>query len=366
MTCWAETVCGAASSASVRRAASVADGDDLCSREIGDDVARLIRGEDRSLQRTQPVEIASTEASAPKVGVAQVRCVQIGLGEVALVEHGCVQIRAAQDSLGEPAAGEVGVGQNGTDEVGGEEVGAADREPQPTRAFHRDTGHPATREDRPTQRSPVQQRAVERALVERDLGQIEVATVETRYLLELPVASTDTPLDAPLDTPLGTPLDTDIEIVGWVGPCPLQYEAQLLLLQQQMEQDVPRGELSRRPLDLDLERQRDNQRRLAERGWTSVTALAMVNGESVGYTEVLVQDRDRVMVQEDTLVLPAHRGRRIGQALKADNLRRLDGVRDGRTMLQTFIADSNAAMRATNAKFGFQAADVLYECEGRI
>lgn len=195
---------------------------------------------------------------------------------------------------------------------------------------------------------------------------LEVANVETRYLLELPVASTDTPLDAPLDTPLGTPLDTDIEIVGWVGPCPLQYEAQLLLLQQQMEQDVPRGELSRRPLDLDLERQRDNQRRLAERGWTSVTALAMVNGESVGYTEVLVQDRDRVMVQEDTLVLPAHRGRRIGQALKADNLRRLDGVRDGRTMLQTFIADSNAAMRATNAKFGFQAADVLYECEGRI
>ncbi|RYG77890.1 hypothetical protein EU513_04845 [Yimella sp. RIT 621] len=187
---------------------------------------------------------------------------------------------------------------------------------------------------------------------------LEVANVETRYLLELPVASMDAPLDAPLDT--------DVEIVGWVGPCPLQYEAQLLLLQQQMEQDVPRGELSRRPLDLDLERQRDSQRRLAERGWTSVTALAMVNGESAGYTEVLVQDRDRVMVQEDTLVLPAHRGRRIGQALKADNLRRLDGVRDGRTMLQTFIADSNVAMRATNAKFGFEAADVLYECEGRI
>ena len=187
---------------------------------------------------------------------------------------------------------------------------------------------------------------------------LAVANVETRYLLELPVVSMDTPLD--------TPLDTDIEIAGWVGPCPQQYEAQLLLLQQQMEQDVPRGELSRRPLDLDLERQRDSQRRLVERGWTSVTALAMVNGESVGYTEILMQDSDRVMVQEDTLVLPEHRGRRIGQALKADNLRRLDGVRDGRTMLQTFIADSNVAMRATNAKFGFEAADVLYECEGQI
>jgi hypothetical protein len=35
-------------------------------------------------------------------------------------------------------------------------------------------------------------------------------------------------------------------------------------------------------------------------------------------------------------------------------------------MLQTFTADSNTAMRATNTKFGFEPADVLYECEGDV
>lgn len=144
------------------------------------------------------------------------------------------------------------------------------------------------------------------------------------------------------------------------------YVDELLILHRQMEQDVPRGELSREPLDLDLERLRTSQQRLADTGWTPVTSLVLVGGEAAGYTEVLVHRDDEVMVQEDTLVLPAHRGRRLGQLLKTANLQRLEPVREGRTLLQTFTADSNTAMRATNTKFGFEPADVLYECEGDV
>lgn len=180
--------------------------------------------------------------------------------------------------------------------------------------------------------------------------------VETRYLLDLR-AHTAPPAPAVAD---------DTEVVGWIGSTPPAYVDELLILHRQMEQDVPRGELSREPLDLDLERLRTSQQRLADTGWTSVTSLVLVGGEAAGYTEVLVHRDDEVMVQEDTLVLPAHRGRRFGQLLKTANLQRLEPVREGRTLLQTFTADSNTAMRATNTKFGFEPADVLYECEGDV
>lgn len=180
--------------------------------------------------------------------------------------------------------------------------------------------------------------------------------VETRYLMQLPTSHD------------GTRPSTgeEVEVVGWVGPTPARYAAELLILRQQMEEDVPRGELTREPAALDLERLRTNQERLTQQGWTSVTSLVLVSGHAAGYTELLVHGDSPVIVQEDTLVLPQHRGHRYGELLKLVNLERLEQVRGDRTLIQTFTADSNTAMRATNAKFGFGAADVLFECEGRI
>ena len=155
---------------------------------------------------------------------------------------------------------------------------------------------------------------------------LRAGNVETRYLLDLRAHAAPPAPEVPGDT----------EVVGWIGSTPPAYVDELLILHRQMEQDVPRGELSREPVDLDLERLHTSQQRLADTGWTAVTSLVLVGGEAAGYTQVLVHRDDEVIVQVDTLVLPAHRGRRFGQLLKTANLHRLEPVRDGRTWLQTF------------------------------
>lgn len=90
---------------------------------------------------------------------------------------------------------------------------------------------------------------------------------------------------------------------------------------------------------------------------------------AVGYTEILLSRHDPEIVhQDDTFVEERMRGRGIGRALKAANLRQLMSLPESASsrFLQTYTALSNAPMLALNRAIGFEEADILTVLEGPL
>ncbi len=140
-----------------------------------------------------------------------------------------------------------------------------------------------------------------------------------------------------------------------------------------MNQDVPTGELTVSARQVDAERVRESDRRMAEQGWTKVRSMALdAGGIGRGYTELFVSEHDDgVVVQDDTWVDESHRGRRLGMRLKVANLRQLQDHDGGallgpRRSVQTYCEQDNAAMRRINAEVGFRAVDTLRGYEGPV
>jgi len=73
-----------------------------------------------------------------------------------------------------------------------------------------------------------------------------------------------------------------------------------------------------------------------------------------------------VVYQWDTLVLPAHRGHRLGLALKVANLRTVQDAHPERTDVRTFNADANTYMVAVNEAIGFTAVEYVGEWQGPV
>jgi GNAT superfamily N-acetyltransferase len=78
------------------------------------------------------------------------------------------------------------------------------------------------------------------------------------------------------------------------------------------------------------------------------------SGRLVGFTVLGVPaDGARPVNQEDTLVVPGHRGRRLGMLLKAANLEHLHRVRPGHPAVVTDNAEENRPMLDVNEAMGF-------------
>jgi mycothiol synthase len=184
---------------------------------------------------------------------------------------------------------------------------------------------------------------------------------EHRFVLDVPVAADRLVAEATDDT----------EVVSWVGPCPDERLDEWARMRTHMFEDVPIGELTITPRQVDADRVRESDRAMAEQGWTKVRSMALgPDGAGRGYTELLVSAHDeRVVVQDDTFVDRAHRGRGLGLRLKAANLRLLQetpGLLGPRRLVQTFCEEGNAAMRRTNARLGFRSVEELREYEGPV
>ena len=65
--------------------------------------------------------------------------------------------------------------------------------------------------------------------------------------------------------------------------------------------------------------------------------------------------------QDDTLVLPRHRGHRLGLALKVANLRAVQRAHPDRRVLHTWNAEENGPMVAVNNAMGFRPVERLGE-----
>lgn len=211
---------------------------------------------------------------------------------------------------------------------------------------------------------------------------MRVGNVEDRLLLDLPAyleADAERYRTRPAVRPLVGPADpTEIRpdpewsIFSWIGMCPEEHLDSWARLREQMDEDVPLGDLTRTVNHADVAAIRSHEERMAERGWILVSSLAQLHvpqAQAVGYTEIMVSRHEGdIVIQEDTLVDRGHRGRGIGRALKVANLRQLHEVPEAGAAhwVQTYTASDNTAMLALNESLGFVFAETMTALEGPV
>lgn len=167
------------------------------------------------------------------------------------------------------------------------------------------------------------------------------------------------------DLPLATvAADDGYELVLWRGRCPGEHRAAYLAMRNQMNADVPVGDLELEVTVLDDARLATSKERLMRSYDVRVAAARRVaDGVFGGYSLLFVPHGADLAWQDDTLVMPEHRGRRLGAALKSANYATLgDDVR----VVHTWTAPTNAAMHHTNTALGFRVVEHMYEVEARI
>jgi hypothetical protein len=111
---------------------------------------------------------------------------------------------------------------------------------------------------------------------------------------------------------------------------------------------------------------REEEGTLRASGRTRHVVVAVAADSTLaGHNELVVpQHEPGVVWQWDTLVLPAHRGHRLGMALKVRNLRDVQAAHPDRTSVRTFNADSNSHMVAVNDAIGFVPVSYMGEWQG--
>jgi GNAT superfamily N-acetyltransferase len=120
--------------------------------------------------------------------------------------------------------------------------------------------------------------------------------------------------------------------------------------------EAPTGTLEYEPEVFDEERIRSQEAMMKEAGRTCYFTVALdPSGEVVAYTQLAVPRFDPGRAyQWGTLVHPAHRGHRLGLAVKAVNLALLQEHETDRTAVITYNAEVNDHMIAVNRRFGFE------------
>jgi len=186
------------------------------------------------------------------------------------------------------------------------------------------------------------------------------AHAETHYVLDLPVP--DNLLDR-LEAHAAERVD-GYRLVSWTDRCPDEWVDAWCRLEEAFVDEAPTGDLEIEPELWSEERVRDGEaRRAARQMRTFVAAAVAPDGSLAGYTELVLgtQMVRRGAMQSGTLVLPPHRGHRLGLAAKVANLRQLLAFDGSPRLLHTFNAGHNAPMLAVNAQLGFRAVEVEEE-----
>lgn len=185
--------------------------------------------------------------------------------------------------------------------------------------------------------------------------------VEQRLLLDVPLPATT--LDELART--AQQKATGYRVESWVGLTPDGWLESFARMHTLMEQDVPTGNLSRAPITYDAQKLQATEQRMIDQGFGPVTTLVLgPDGEPAAYTEMLVAEPGSADVfQEDTFVLRAHRGHRLGTLAKVANLRQLATRHPQTRHVNTWTAEVNDAMRTINERFGFRAVETMHEVE---
>ncbi len=155
----------------------------------------------------------------------------------------------------------------------------------------------------------------------------------------------------------------------WVDEIPDAWIDQYAALEERLSMDEPNGGLDLEPEHWDATRTREVLARIAERGQGFVVTVAehVPTGELAGMTQlVYVRDRLAFTDQESTVVLPAHRGHRLGMLVKAVNLQAHARLRPATRRIYTWNNEDNAHMLAINVALGFRPAGGSAEMQAKL
>jgi GNAT superfamily N-acetyltransferase len=183
---------------------------------------------------------------------------------------------------------------------------------------------------------------------------------EDHLVMELPRSPEDLPKAGA--EPANPP--TDYEVLTWSKRCPEPLAEAYCAMRTTMDNDVPIGEVDMLPSTFTVEQLRQEEKRIAN-AYDSVVATVRrrANGEMCGYSLVYLAHDSKQALQDDTLVMPEHRGRRLGQLLKLATLDVIQKRYPQRSSLHTWTDPENHAMYRTNVRFGFKAVERMREVQ---
>jgi GNAT superfamily N-acetyltransferase len=140
------------------------------------------------------------------------------------------------------------------------------------------------------------------------------------------------------------------ELVRWTGTVPDALADGFAEAKVAMA-ELPAGEQMR----WDADRVREMAEMVAKRGDDLYTVAAVRGDRVAGFTEIVVPAAASARAaQYDTVVVPGHRGRRLGIWVKAAMLQWLRAERPDVTEIETDNADDNRHMLAVNEELGFR------------
>ena len=145
--------------------------------------------------------------------------------------------------------------------------------------------------------------------------------------------------------------DRYYDLERFVGACPEAQLGEMQLLREAINDAPEGGDFEEYPPD----RMRRYEESLAGQAQTPYTVVARhrATGEAAGLTLVCVPElRPAIAAQEDTSVLRAHRGHRLGLRMKLEMLAWLRAERPEVESIDTWNAPDNAPMIAINQALG--------------
>jgi GNAT superfamily N-acetyltransferase len=143
----------------------------------------------------------------------------------------------------------------------------------------------------------------------------------------------------------------------WEGATPAEWQSDIAMLHTRMSTEEPNAGLDEPEDPWSVERLvADENRRLSTgRTFLTVAVEDFATGGLIGYSTLSVPEKaNRAVMQWDTLVLPEHRGHRLGMLLKVANIDYLQRVRPGHPSIVTFNAEENRYMLDVNEAVGFE------------
>jgi len=188
----------------------------------------------------------------------------------------------------------------------------------------------------------------------RSLG-FSLGITEVLRVLDAPVP--DQRLDALAAE--AAPHHTAYTLRDFVGPVPDDLVEQWAALTATLTTEAPMGTMTLEAEAAEVALVREDEELMVRQGRVRYATVALsADGVLAGYTELVTTVHEPGLAyQWGTLVARAHRGHRLGVALKVANQRliqRHDATHGGIRAVRTWNADSNAPMVAVNEALGFR------------
>ena len=159
--------------------------------------------------------------------------------------------------------------------------------------------------------------------------------------------------------PAAEQAEAGYELLSWRGLPPEEHLSQLAVVLQSME-DAPMNE-GVEPTVWDADRVRKVRENEAAAGLDAFTVVArhVASGDLAAYTQlVLAPGMPEWAAQEDTVVLPAHRGHRLGLLVKIEMLDVLARQAPQVRHVITGNAGQNEHMIAINEQLGYKISSI--------